>query len=349
MKVMRAIWLFSAIVVCAHAQAPPAPAKPKPAARPVPPARVVEFKAEPSTIQPGQSTMLIWAVENPTSTIISGLGSVVARGSRRVTPTATTPYTLTVSGPNGESSTVVVVTVAGTTPVAAATSPSTSAKPMPRLADGKPDLTGVYNSSSFQFAGRAVRGQNDPFTGKLKPGAESYKIVRGPTDAGQHAKCSPTGLPGAYFVPYQWQIVHQKDYIVIMYEYPHLFRVIPIASANNPADHPVDPDPTWMGNSVAKWDGDTLVVDVIGFNEKTELPGGFRHSEDLHVVERFRRVDYDNLEYTATIEDPKVFVEPWTISRGFPLRPDLQTVSEFICENNKDYGALFEENKNDKK
>jgi hypothetical protein len=97
-----------------------------------------------------------------------------------------------------------------------------------------------------------------------------------------------------------------------------------------------------MGNSVAHWEGDTLVVDVVGFNDKTEIPGGFRHTEALHVVERFTRKDFDNLDYVATIEDPSVFVEPWTIERGFPLRPDLNTLSEFVCENNRDYTPLFE-------
>ena len=167
-------------------------------------------------------------------------------------------------------------------------------------------------------------------------------MVRGPDDPGLYANCMPTGVPLAYFVPYQWQIVQGRDSVVIMYEYPHLFRAIPIASATNPAEHPVDPDPTWMGNSVAHWEGDTLVVDIVGFNDKTELPGGFRHTEDLHVVERFTRTSFDNLDYVATIEDPNVFVEPWKIERGFPLRPDLQAVSEFVCENNRDYTPFFE-------
>ena len=165
------------------------------------------------------------------------------------------------------------VTVAGTTPVPAEQAEAT--KPLPRLADGKPDLTGIYNPASFSqmFGGRVTRGQNDPIVAKLKPGAEKYKVVRGPEDTGQFSDCMPTAVPNSYFVPYQWQIVHSKDYVVIMYEYPHLFRAIPIASATNPAEHPADPDPTWAGNSVAHWEGNTLVVDVIGFNDKTELPG----------------------------------------------------------------------------
>ena len=327
------------------AQAPPAPAKPKPAPAPrvVPPARIRDFKADTTSLQPGQSATLLWNVENPTTTTITGIGEVAATGNRRVTPQATTTYTLTVRGPNGEESKSITINVAGTKAVAATTAPD-APKPTPRMADGHPDLTGIYNPGSFSqmFGGRTTRGQNDPFTGKLKPGAEKFKVVRGPDDTGLYANCMPTGVPLAYFVPYQWQIVQGRDYVVIMYEYPHLFRAIPIANAANPADHPVDPDPTWMGNSVAHWEGDTLVVDIVGFNDKTELPGGFRHSEDLHVVERFTRTSFDNLDYVATIEDPNVFVEPWKIERGFPLRPDLQTMSEFVCENNRDYTPFFE-------
>jgi hypothetical protein len=306
------------------------------------PARILDFKATPASIQPGQGAMLMWSTENPNSvTIDPEVGNVTARGSKQVKPSATTTYTLTVRGPNGDVTKTVKVTVAGTTERAAAAAPAPStatSKPTPRMADGKPDLSGVYNSSSFNFGGVAVRGQNDPIAAKLKPGAEKFKVVRGPDDAGLYSTCSPTGVPGAYFVPYQWEIVQGRDRVVIVYEYPHLFRVIP----TDGTPHPADPDPTWMGDSIGRWVGDTLVVDTIGFNDKTELPGGFKHTEALHVVERFHRTDLNNLDYEATVEDPNVFEKPWTISRGFPLRPDLTKVDEFICENNKDYSKFFE-------
>jgi hypothetical protein len=302
------------------------------------PARILDFKANPASIQPGQAAMLVWSTENPNSVSIGPeLGSVTARGSRQVKPSATTTYTLTVTGPNGTETRSVKVTVAGTVERASSNS-KTGPSPTPRTADGKPDLSGVYNSSSFNFGGVVVRGQNDPITATLKPGAEKFKVVRGPTDAGLYSTCSPTGVPGAYFVPYQWEIVQGRDRVVILYEYPHLFRVIPIDGT----PHPADPDPTWMGDSVGRWEGDTLVVDTVGFNDKTELPGGYRHTESLHVVERFHRIDFNNLDYQATIEDPNVFEKPWTISRGFPLRPDLTKVDEFICENNKDYSKFFD-------
>jgi len=87
---------------------------------------------------------------------------------------------------------------------------------------------------------------------------------------------------------------------------------------------------------------DQVVVDTIGFNDKTELPGGYRHTDALHVVERFRRVTFDHLDYQATIEDPSIFEKPWMVHRTLPLRTDLERVDEFVCENNRDYSGLFQ-------
>jgi hypothetical protein len=302
-------------------------------ARFAPAARINKFVAEPSSIQPGQSFLLVWATENPAGiTITPDIGTVTARGTRKITPKATTTYTITVHGPKD---TVVAksitVTVAGTVPLTAESATSAK-KETPRVfdgtPDGKPDLSGVYNT--------APRGGADS-PPELKPGAEKFKVVRGPKDAGLYADCMPTGVPQTYFVPYQWQIVQSRDKVVILHEYLHLFRVIPIDGS----PHPVDPDPTWMGDSIGHWEGDTLVVDTIAFNDKTELPGGFRHTEALHVVERFRRVDFDHLQWDVTIEDPNVFTKPWTMSRAFPLRGDLEKVDEYVCENNRDYKDLF--------
>jgi len=298
------------------------------------PARIEKFSVTPESIQPGQSVTLLWATENPVSVNIDpAIGKVRPRGNKIVSPTATTTYTLTVKGPKDQLVTqTVTVTVAGT--VAANAAPASAASTTseaPRMPDGKPNLTGVYN-----FGGGGTRGEREPISATLKPGAEKYKVVRGPTDAGVYADCMPTGVPLAYFVPYQWEIVQGLDKVVILYEYLHMFRVVSINGT-----HPADPDPTWMGDSVGHWDGDTLVIDSVGFNDRTELPGGFRHSEALHVVERFHRADLDHLQWEATIEDPNVFAKPWTLTRTFPLRTDLDKVDEYVCENNRDYKSLF--------
>jgi hypothetical protein len=298
-------------------------------ARFAPPPRINKFTAEPGSIQPGQSFLLVWATENPAGiSITPDVGTVAARGTRKLTPKATTTYTITVHGAKDTLVTKsVLVTVAGTVPATTDAAAETAKKEIPRMADGKPDLSGVYNGPP--------RANDAP--PELKPGAEKFKVVRGPKDPGLYADCMPTGVPQSYFVPYQWQIVQGRDKVVILHEYLHLFRVIPIDGS----PHPADPDPTWMGDSIGHWEGNTLVVDTIAFNDKTELPGGYRHTEALHVVERFHRIDFDHLQWDATIEDPNVFAKPWTLSRTFPLRGDLEKVDEYVCENNRDYKDLF--------
>ena len=96
-----------------------------------------------------------------------------------------------------------------------------------------------------------------------------------------------------------------------------------------------------MGHSVARWDGDTLVVDVRGFNAKTVI-AGYRHTEDLRVVERFRRTDFGTIAYEATVTDPHVFAAPLKFAGTLELHPEWE-IGEYVCtENNQDYDALFE-------
>jgi hypothetical protein len=307
------------------------------------PARITSFTAEPASIKPGQTVTLKWATENPQGpNIDQGVGVVQPRGSMRLTPKATTTYTLSVRGPNGTLTKDVKVTVEGTAPTAAGTATAATAKKdTPRTADGKPDLTGVYNAP-FGGGGRGRGGaavaptDGIARTPTVKPGNEKYKVVRGPTDAGLTSDCMPLGVPGSFNVPYPFQIIQAPTTITIFYEYPNTFRIIPIDGR----PHPADVDPTWMGNSVGKWDGDTLVVDSIGFNEKTEV-NGYHHTEALHTVERFHRVDMNTVQYEVTIEDPNVFVGPWAESRTFTLRPEVEKIDEFVCENNRDYSKLF--------
>jgi hypothetical protein len=304
------------------------------------PARIISFTAEPASIQPGQSVTLHWAAENGQGpNIDQGIGPVTPRGSMRLNPKATTTYTFTVRGTNGTLTKDITVTVAGTTSVNPSASAEAARKEIPHTPDGKPDLSGVYN---FALGGGRGRGAAAPAadgiarTPTLKPGAEKFKVVRPADDPGLTSDCMPLGVPGSFNVPYPFQIIQAQHMLTIFYEYPNTFRIIPIDGR----PHPVDPDPTWMGNSVGHWEGDTLVVDSIGFNEKTEV-SGYHHTEALHVVERFRRQDFATLHYDVTIEDPNVFVGPWTETRNYALRPELEKIDEFVCENNRDYKPLF--------
>ena len=310
-------------IASVSAQAPPQAGRGGGTARVAPPARIVSFTAQPASVQAGQPVTLVWAAENPNATTIDpGIGRVTARGSRQVYPTATTSYTLTVTGPNNATLTSsVTVSVSGGKSV-----PNPSAP-----IDLHVDLNGVYG-----FAG--VRGAEPP---PLKPGAEKYRIVRGPDDVRGNTTlgtdCKPLGVPQSFVTPYPFQVVQTPKLILMVFEYPNAIRFIP----TDGRAHPVDPDPTWMGDSVAHWEGDTLVVDTIGFNDKTEV-SGFMHTESLHVVERFRRIENGSLQYDVTVEDPNVFTRPWVLpTRTLPFRPELERVDEFVCETSKDYNKLF--------
>jgi hypothetical protein len=303
-------------------------------------ARIMDFKAEPASIQPGQKVTLTWSTENPSGVNIDpDLGRVIPRGAMQVSPARTTTYTLTVRGPNNQVLTrALTVNVAGTSPDAAAAGQTTK-KEVPHTVEGHPDFSGVYDFSGGG-GGRGGRGGNAaaaPAGPQLKPGAEKYRVVRPAEDTGQYSDCMPLAGPQAFSVPYQFQIVESAQHMAILYGYPGSFRVISIDGS----PHPPDPDPTWMGDSIAHWESDTLVVDTVGFNDKTEI-NGYRHTDALHITERFRRTEYNTLQYEATIEDPNVFVKPWTVSRAFTLRPDLSKVDEFVCEHNLDYNKYFE-------
>jgi hypothetical protein len=137
--------------------------------------------------------------------------------------------------------------------------------------------------------------------------------------------------------PYPFQIVQTPKYVLMIFEYPNTFRFI----WTDGRPHPADPDPSWMGDAIGHWDGDTLVVDSVGFNDKTEV-SGYMHTEAYHVVERYGRVEA-GLQYDVTVDDPNVFASPWTLpTRVLPSRPDLERVDEFVCENKVDYGKYFE-------
>jgi hypothetical protein len=296
-----------------------APAKP---VRVVPPARIVNFSANTASVRSGQPAVLTWLTENPNAVSIEpGVGKVTARGTRQVTPTATTTYTLTVDGPDNQKLTKsLTISVTGRAAITSVVTP-------------RPDFTGVYG-----FAG--LRNAVAP---ALKPGAEKYVIkrdgdrIQGNTTITNGADCNPLGVPQSFVTPYPIQFVQTPKVLVMIFEYPNTFRIIP----TDGRPHSDDPDPTFMGEAVAKWEGDTLVVDTIGFNDKTEV-SGFMHSEALHVVERYKKAPDGGLLYDVTVEDPNVWVAPWVMpQRTLPLRPELEKVEEFVCERTPDYSQFF--------
>jgi hypothetical protein len=227
------------------------------------------------------------------------------------------------------------------------------------MADGKPNLTGVWQGASNRRgswddanSGLGVGGTGVDPNAPANPASQQVitdpapykpelakKVLesfnkRGIDDPA--SLCLPLGLPRVYIVGlFPIQIVQTPEQIVIMYEYMNSFRVIPL----NAKKHPDDMLPTYMGDSIGHWEGDTLVVDVTSFNDRTWLTGtGTFHSADLHVVERYTRIDKDQINYDVTVEDPNVLTRPWTIHTTMMLREGTR-VREYVCaENNLDPG-----------
>jgi hypothetical protein len=188
--------------------------------------------------------------------------------------------------------------------------------------------------SSFAFAKEAP-----PMTDWAKEKYQAAKPALGPNKTtAQHSndpvyRCFPPGLPRIYLHPKPIEIVQLPEEVIMMFEYDRIVRHI--YTDGRPHDEFLDP-PLWMGDSVGKWDGDTLVIDTIGFNDKTWLDrAGHPHSDALHVVERMRRVNHETLSDDITIEDPKAYSKSWAVQASFQLRPDLSLDWEGVCEQEK--------------
>ena len=140
-------------------------------------------------------------------------------------------------------------------------------------------------------------------------------------------KCYLPGVPRATYMPYPFQIFQSSKALFIAYEYAGAVRNIYL---KDPGPAPVD---SWMGQSVARWEGETLVIDATGFNDQTWFDrAGNHHSDKLHVVERYTRTGPDHISYEATIEDPNVFTKPWKISMPLYRRIERNAqLMEFKC------------------
>ena len=244
---------------------------------------------------------------------------------------------------------MVLVVIATSLPHAQRGAQAPGGQSIPRAADGKPDLSGIWIATGAMMlmegeeAVKAVQ-QADAAIGRppvrrdpppYKPEAEArrqyYLARRGIDDP--MALCLLSGVPRISARPLPFEIIQLPGRVVIIYEIHHAFRLIP----TDGRPHPDDIEPSYLGDSVARWDGDTLVVDTIGFNDKTWLAGvGTIHSEKLRVTERFTRDTYASIRYDVTMEDPEVFTKPWQTQEIFRLRPN-ERIREYECiENNED-------------
>jgi len=203
--------------------------------------------------------------------------------------------------------------------------------PAPKLASGKPDFGGVWQSPRMADVTRdeaCCKGAGPlPYTAWGKAEWDAYD----PTNKGDYVgACLPFGLMRSVGGPHPIQIVQNDKYIAFLYEQNSWFHVTPIDGR----PHPNKPDPTWYGDSKGRWDGDTLIIDTIAFNGRTKLDtDGHPHSDQLHTVETFKRRDLGHIDYVLTIDDPKTYTKPWNSVRVWTLRPEWE-IMEYSCEEN---------------
>jgi streptogramin lyase len=214
-----------------------------------------------------------------------------------------------------------------------------TAQAIPRTADGKPDLQGIWQARSraaydledhpARFGMPAGRSVVDTGTIPYQPSAiakrkENYEQR---ATADPLAQCFLPGVPRLMYMEYPFQIFQTRESVAITFEWQQVFRLIYTNGTT-----PSTPLEFWMGDSRGRWDGDTLVVDVTNHNDRTwfDMAGNF-HGNALHVIERFTLVDPDTIRYQATIDDPKTFTRPWTITVPLVRQKDMPRLLEYQC------------------
>ena len=210
------------------------------------------------------------------------------------------------------------------------------AGPTPRTADGKPDLSGAWAPNAIRMNVDLVgAGVQVPF----QPWAEKVYKERKESQAKDdpEARCLPPGVPRMTTTPYPFRIMQTPALTLIVYEGgAHIWRQI----FTDGRPHSADPNPSWLGESIGHWDGDTFVIDTIGQNGLTWIDeSGMPTTDAIHVTEKIRRPDYGHLEIENIVDDPKTYTKPWSFTtHPVMLKGDM---IEYICqENNRDVEHL---------
>jgi hypothetical protein len=218
--------------------------------------------------------------------------------------------------------------------------------PAPKTPDGKPDLSGVWLGDQWSPAGRrpnppgAGRGGRGGGAPEMLPWAQKVFDERRATSLRDdpEARCMPQGVPKASTLPYPFEIVNASNKTLILFEMYSLRRQIFTDGRELPKDPKDYAQPSWMGYSIGRWDGDEFVVATAGINDQVwniDL-AGHPHSDALRITERYHRVDFGHMDVNVTIDDPKTYASQWNMPvMRYTLLPDTD-LFEFVCEKNID-------------
>lgn len=211
--------------------------------------------------------------------------------------------------------------------------------PAPKNSDGKPDIAGVWQLPLPPLYLANIAKDLKPGELSMQPWAEALYKHRRETESKEdpHGFCIPGGVPRSYLPPYPFRILNSAGQVVILFEAVQSYRQI----FTDGRTLMKDLNPTWMGYSVGRWEGDTFVIESTGFKDESWIDSdGHPGSEELRVSERLHRRDFGHLDAQITIDDPKAYKKPWTVTLPFVLQPETELL-EFICnENNRDVPHL---------
>ncbi|MBZ5577318.1 MAG: hypothetical protein LAP40_12225 [Acidobacteriia bacterium] len=206
--------------------------------------------------------------------------------------------------------------------------------PAPRKANGQPEVSGIWMVPGLKYLINIAADLKDvPFQPWAAAEYKKRMDNRGKDDPNNF--CLPSVIPEKIAVTSPWKIVETPGVTLILYESRTIFRQIFTDGRTLPAD----PNPTWQGYSIGKWDGDTFVVETGGTNGKGWLDtNGHPVTDKLHVIERYHRKDFGHLEVEITLDDSGAYTKPWTVHEVAEYQPDTELI-EYICEeNNHDVG-----------
>ena len=217
--------------------------------------------------------------------------------------------------------------------------PEIASRPVPRMPDGKPDLSGPWVGGGSNNDIEADAGLK-PGSFPLQPWARALKVKRREEDE-PYLYCTPMSVPRVN--PYPWRFVQSytssgRSTIYVIHENGDAGAVRQIFMDGR--KHPEDPLPTWWGHSIGRWDGDTLVIDTVGYNDKFWFDSmGTPHTEKLHTIERWTRINYGTMTNEITLEDPGAFTRPITLKFTARAVPPGHELMEFVCTENNQYGV----------
>jgi len=211
--------------------------------------------------------------------------------------------------------------------------------PTPRLPDGKPDFAGVWvvdSARHFRNIAADYKRDEEPLQPWAKQLVKERRDILGKNDP--NARCIPVGIPKVVPAPNTpFRIVQTSDRTLILYERNTMFRQVFIDGR----PLPTDPQPTFMGYSIGKWEGDVFVVETSGFNDISWLDDdGHPHTTAMRVIERIHRPDFGTLEIVITIDDPKALTAPLSARVPYHILPDGELMEYFCEENEKDFVHL---------